>query len=228
MESLFKVIIIVIFVFGGTSSLDDHQKSDDVAIKVNDTEINKEDFDILSDQILEQYKIYDLGKPSEEEIIDEAVQQVILLDYAISKGKEVTSEEINEEIRKIVDMYDMETEEELIEELGVNSINELERALRREIKTAKLIDHYKGEINIREEEIQHAYNEYYMEMKDAGQEVPSIDEMRDQIKNSLKEENAILFLASNLEEFEKEVDVEVFVKEEDVSMEGGGIGINKE
>ncbi len=224
MENLFKkpwfwVIIAGLLIAGGILYFDEHQKSDDVAIRVNDTEISKEDFDLLSGQIVEQYRIYGLGEVSEEEVIGEVIQQVILLDHAISEGMEVTSEEMDEEIRSIVDMYDMETEEELIEELEMNSIDELERALRREIKIDKLIDHYKEKIEISEEDIEEAYNEYYMQMEEMGEEVPSIDEMRDQIRGDLAEEEALPLLISRLEELEEEADVETFIGEDDVHIE---------
>ncbi len=226
-KTWFWIILVAVVIAGGVLyfGIDDIEEDVDVAIRVNDREITHSEFDQMVDQVTQEFQMYGMQADEEqikEQAIDRAIQEALLMEYADSEGLEASTEEIDQEFEETMTMYGAQTEEEFLAQLemqGIESKEEVENLLAMEIKINKLLELYEEDIEITDEEMQEAYEEYSTQMEQMEQEVSSFEEMEERLRESLMQEQITPLILSKVEELEAEAEIEIFIDEEDVDVE---------
>ena len=225
-KAWFWIIIVAVVVAGGILFFAD---SDDVALRVNDREFSQAEFDQVVDQVTQEFQMYGVPADDEqirEQAIDRLVQEALLLEYAEEKGLDASQEEIDDEFNQFMMMYGAQSEEEFLAQLeaeGFEDKAEVEDVLELEVQINKLIDIYSEEVDITDEELQQAYDDYVEQMEQMegaeGQEVPTLEEIEEDLRQNMIQEEATPLLLETIEELREEADIEILVDEEDVDAE---------
>lgn len=231
MDNLFKkhwawiiaiIIILVIVVsfiaFKGDVSLND----DEVAIRVNNETFTYRDFNNMSDQVAAEMQMFG-AELSETELKDRVtemiIQQVLLGQLAEEKGIEISSEEIDDYFYQMMERAGYQSEEDFVLQLemqGIEGREEINELLELEMRVEKIIDAYKTEVEITEEDLEIAYQEYSQMM---GEDTPSFEELEDQLRDSLIQEKVTPLVFTELDRLREEAEVEIFIEKEDVELE---------
>ncbi len=227
-KAWFWIIIVAVVIAGGILFF---VEDDDVALRVNDREFTQAEFDQTIDQVNQEFQMY--GMPADEDqireqAIDRMIQEALLLEYAEAEGLDVTQEEIDDEFNEIMMMYGSQSEEEFLAQLeaeGFENRAEVEEVLELEVQINKLIDLYSDQVEITDEELQEAYDDYVAQMEDMqgsegmDQEIPSLEDVEEDLRADVIEQKVTPLLLETIEEMKDEADIEVLVDEEDVDVE---------
>ena len=227
-KSWFWIIVVAVVVAGGILVFMD---GDDVALRVNEREFSQAEFDQVVDQVTQEFQMYGM-QAGEEEIKEQAterlIQEALLLEYAEEKGLDASQEEIDEQFDEFMMMYGAQSEEEFLAQLeaeGFEDKKEVEEVLGLEVQINKLLEVYSDEVEISDEDLEEAYNEYAAQMEGMegvegmDQEVPSLGEIEDDLKADMVQQEATPLLLETIEGMREEADIEVFVDEGDVDEE---------
>lgn len=186
----------------------------DVVAKVNDTEIEKAEFEeaynmqfqqmaMMSQMSGEEVNQDDLKK----QVADGLVSQELLLQEADHRDLEVTEEDKNGVLDSLVEQNGMESQDDLFaafEEQGMPE-DEVMSQVEMQVKVDKLISEEAGDIEPSEEELQEVYDAQVaqMEQMETEEEPPSFEEMEPQLKEQVvqqKEGEAAQALVADLKE----------------------------
>ncbi len=195
-----------------------------VVMSVSGIDFDYEEFKSMMEQV--EWEVSMEGREASQEeikeiVIERAIQQAVLIDYARKEGLTPSANEIEERFNEILEAYGMSEDEflELIkDEHKINTREEIESLLEGEIMIGKLFDRYIEEINISEKEINDVYEEYIEELKlaevDEG-EFPDMEEMREFIEENIKYEKASEMLIKKAEELKADAIVDLFLDDFD-------------
>ncbi len=186
----------------------------DVVAKVNDTEIEKAEFEeaynmqfqqmaMMSQMSGEEVNQDDLKK----QVADGLVSQELLLQEADNRDLEVTEEDKNGVLDSLVEQNGMESQDDLFaafEEQGMPE-DEVMSQVEMQVKVDKLIAEEAGDIEPSEEELQEVYDAQVaqMEQMETEEEPPAFEEMEPQLKEQVvqqKEGEAAQALVADLKE----------------------------
>ncbi len=230
-KPLLWILILVFVVVAGVAVKisEEELASEDVALKVNNTVFDYEEFNNIAKGVAQEFQMYGTDITREivkEEAVERAVQQAILLEYATEKEVEATEEEINTKFNEVMELYGEENEEDFLSSLekeGIHSRKEIDDILMSEIKINKLIEIYEDDQEVTEEELAEAYNEYTAQVEMFGgeeeEEVPSFEEVKEDLRKGMIQERAVSSLLEKIEELKKEAEIEVFITEEELEID---------
>ncbi len=222
-KAWFWIIVVAVVVAGAIVALNLEQE--EVAVRVNETTFSQAEFDSMVDQVVQEYQMYGMQVDDEEakdQAIDRAIQEALLIELAEEEGFEASEEEIQEEFDQIMMMYGAQSEEEFMTQLeaeGFEDREEIDDLLAMEVQINKLVDLYGEDIEISDEEVREAYDQYAAQIIESGQEAPEFEEMEAEIRESLIQEEVNALLLNKIAEMEEEADIEVNVDQEDVEIE---------
>src|SRR5699024_7539894 len=106
---------------------------------------------------------------------------------------DLTDDDIDEPIDKVVEQHGMDSKDELVEALEERGMDEYEVMV--QIETQDRVDiipeEESGELEHSEDEVKEAYEDMkkQQEEADSDEDVPEFDEMEDQLKEQLKQQN---------------------------------------
>ncbi len=229
-QAWFWILLVAVVIAGGIL-LSGTAEDEDVAIRVNDTTFSYNDFDNIVNQVTKEFEMYGM-QASEEEIkeqaIDRAIQEALLVQYADEKELEATQQEIDSEFEELMMMYGAQSEEEFLTELemqGIEGRKQVDKLIALEVKIGKLIENYKEDVEISDEEMQSAYENFKQQaeglegVEGMDQEIPSFEEMEDDLRNNLIQERVTPLLLEKIEELKELADIEIFIDEELIDIE---------
>ena len=227
-KSWFWIIVAAVVIAGGILVFMD---GDDVALRVNEREFSQAEFDQAVDQVTQEFQMYGM-QAGEEEIKEQAterlIQEALLLEYAEEEGLDASQEEIDEQFDEFMVMYGAQSEEEFLAQLeaeGFEDKEEVEEVLGLEVQINKLLEVYSDEVEISDEDLEEAYDEYVAQMEGMegvegmDQEVPSLEEIEDDLRADMIQQEATPLLLETIEGMREEADIEIFVDEGDVDEE---------
>lgn len=189
----------------------------EVLAKVDGENITKDDIKPSLDRMKSQYSAQGIDVSEEEgmedmllyQAVQNHIQQKLLLDHAEEKGLEVESEDIQNEFDQIAGGF--ENQEQL--DTALNQAGMTENEFKEEIRIsllAQLVAEDEGlELNVSEEEIEERYQQYQAQM---GEDIPPMEEVREQIVTELENQKMDSILANLLEELREEREVEMIIE----------------
>ena len=230
-KSWFWIVVVAVVIAGAILINSFVMDGEEVALRVNDQEFTQSEFDQTVDRVAQEFQMYGM-QASEEEIKDQAidrlVQEALLLEYAQSEGLDVSQEEIDDEFDEVMMMYGAQSEEEFLAQLeseGFEDKTEVEDVLEFEVQINKLLEIYSDNVEVTDEELEEAYEDYVAQMEqmqqmqgeDAmDQEIPSLEELEEELRADMIEQKATPLLLETIEEMREDADIEVFVDEDEV------------
>ncbi len=177
--------------------------ADDAMLIINGEEITRGEFDDQFDRTKQMVsQQYGVDLDSEEnammipelqhQTVENLIGQRVLKQTAESKGLEVTEEQIDQNIGMLVEQFG--GEEGFQEALEVDDLTEedLEKLVYEELLISQL---FEAELNledfeITDKEIETFYAQYQMSMEQQGEEVPPLEEVKDQITQQLQQQKS--------------------------------------
>ncbi len=171
--------VAIFFYFQDNKEEVTDELSEDIVATVNDEPILREKFE-------QQLDLAPEGT-SEEDLLNQMIQNKLLFQEALSQGITATEEEINNQYDQIAQQF--ETQEEFQQILNENNTSEedLKETLREQIIFEKYSNflQQENEISVSEEEIENFYEENKESLAGEGEEVPSLEEAKLQIEQYL-------------------------------------------
>lgn len=187
----------------------DSEKKDAVA-SVNGVDIPRSEYDLLLEETKAMYTMQGMTeenmdeatkKQMETKVIDQLVNTELLYQQAKEEKIEVTKEDIEKRFEEMKKNFDDEKKFE--EALKENKLTEdsLKDRIEKDLLITQYLEKNVGEINVTDAEIQAAYDKYKEAMKNAGQEAPALEDVKDQLKQQTmteKEQNKIVLILKGL------------------------------
>ncbi len=191
-----------------------------VAVTVNDVDFNYGTIKSMMEQV-EREILAGGGEVTAEEAkeiaISRAIKQAVLIDYARKEGFITSIDEIEEMFDEMLKVYNME-EYEFLEfvknEFRISTRQEMEQLIEKEILIGKVFNVYINEVFVSEEEIVDIYKWYIEELKEEDideSDLPTLEDMKEFIKNSIRHEKALAMLAQKAEELSADAAVNLFL-----------------
>ncbi|SNS49689.1 SurA N-terminal domain-containing protein [Anaerovirgula multivorans] len=188
-----------------------------VVALVNDTEIQRIDFETMVENMKLSYLQFGIDFESEEskeilamieeEALNNLIQQQLLLQDALEKRYEVSKDEIDDEIKQIKSQFD--NEEEFLAALEANqlTLDVLEKNVANDIMLEQYIQDEIGEPSASEEEIRAMYEEYSQTTEDA----PTFEEMKLQLEENIKYQKFQVSFGELIENLEAKSSIEILL-----------------
>ncbi len=221
---LFWVLIIFLVLSGiYLFNLDEEEffANEDVVVEVNGVEFSFDDFNRVLSQVQQQYMMQGM-ELSEEELreiaVESLVQQALLMELADEKNIDVSQEELEDYFQEIMTMYGMDNEEELLGQLkeeGLDTRAEVDEVLTSEIRVDKLVELFAEDVDVTQEEVEEAYNLFAQQVEEfeGAEQVPSFEEVEEEIKESLIQEKVVPVILTKLEEMEESAEIKTYFEE---------------
>ncbi len=204
------------FIFNGSITKRD---KNDFAFKVNEKEFSLDDYNRTKNQVSQQYMMEGISLNDSElrgMVTKSLIQQALLMEFLESENIEVSADELAAHLQEIIAMSGA-TEEEFFNQLksdGLVNRDEIDEILIFEIRLDKYFDMLAENVNVSDDEIQEAYNlflaqieEYSQDEEVSPEDIPSFEELKDQIKHGLIEERIMPIVIAQLEEMEGEATI---------------------
>ncbi len=218
-------VVVIFLVLSGVYLFNleggDFLVDEDVAVEVNDVKFSFDDFDRVASQVKQEYMMQGM-ELSEEElqeiVVERLVQQALLMELADERGVEVSPEELEDYFQEIMAMYGMDDEEELLgqlEEEGLGGRAEVDEVLTSEIRVNKLIELYTEDVDVTQEEIREAYDQFVQQVEglEGAEDIPSFEELEEEIRQSLVQEKVTPIILAKLEEMEEDAEIKTYLEE---------------
>ncbi len=186
--------------------------TDDVAIKINEQVITYENFNEVMRSV-QEWTGEDLTEEKlKEETIREVVYTALFDQYLESKGITVTKEEIDEKWKEVVADMGVENREEVIQKAMEDGVSEkdLNEMMERWTKEEKLMDAYREEVILTEEEIQAEYESLVSSMIEMGVEELPFEEIEEEVRESSLRRKISSLYSTDMEKMINESNIEVF------------------
>lgn len=172
----------------------------DIVAEVNDGEVTKEDFEGMYQQQFQQMAMQaqmsgqSMDEIDQDELKEQTAEgmvgQELLMQEANDRIDEITDEDKDKTIDDVVEQNGMETKDELLEALEEQGLDEDEfmEQIETQVRVDMLLDEESGDMEPSDEEIEEAYEDMkkQQEEADSDEEVPEFDEMKDQLAEQLK------------------------------------------
>ena len=248
-KTWFWIILVAVVIAGGVlfwGMREDGANEENVAIRVNETEYSYEEFNQVVDSMSQQGQMFGMQMTEEDlfnETKDVLIREALLLEYVEDQDIEITDDDLDAEIEELLTMYGISTEEELIEQLQmggeqIEDRGDLDEALEPQAKLNKLILIYEEDVEVTDEQLEEEYEDFVereeqqAEVQGMDGEVPSFEEVENQLREELTSRKAQEKIMTTTEEMRQEAEIDVFVTIEDVELEEpemeGGIDVDPE
>ncbi|MDQ0256944.1 peptidyl-prolyl cis-trans isomerase SurA [Evansella vedderi] len=147
----------------------------------------------------------------EMQLVEQLVNEQILVQSATDAGIEATMEEVDAEIEQLMAEAGIATEEELEEILAMqnNTTDDLREELMPLVQRNKFLDSQIELPTISEEEIQEVYDAYVASMEGEDVDIPSYEEVRDDIERDLQNQHRQEQSAEILDRLREESEVTI-------------------
>ncbi|AKL93754.1 SurA domain-containing protein [Clostridium aceticum] len=199
LRKLFLIILSIVLLISvsACSSTDNNvsgpaEEEGAVVALVNDTEIQRVDFENMVENMKLSYQQFGLDFDSEEskeilellqeEALNNLIQQQLLLQDAFEKNYTASTEEIAHEIEQIKAQFSSEEEFTTILETHQLTLESLEKSIADEIIISQYMENEIGDLEVSEEEIRALYDDYSEFMEDLAE----FEEMRFELEEELK------------------------------------------
>ncbi len=211
------------------------KQEEGVALRVNETTFTIDYFNAIANQVAMERQMFG-GSLSDEElkemVVERLTQEALLMELAKKEGIEPTKEEMEKAFKDVMDIYEAENEEELMDALkneGVSDREELNEILSSGIKIEKLLEFYQKDIEevtpeeakeIYEKEFSQMVEMYEMQDQEINEEdFPSFEEVESDIIKDLMGQRTGEFIVAKIEEMKEAADVEIYIGIEDLEIE---------
>lgn len=195
----------------------------DIVAEINGEEITKDDFESIYEQQFQQQAMQaqmsgqsmdDIDQNDLKEQIAEAmVNQELLTQEANEKFSEVTDEDIDETINDLVEQNGMESKDDLLEAFEEQGIDEEElmSEVETQVKIDKLIADITKDIEITEDETKEAYEtiKSQQEQADSEEEFPEFEDIKPDLEEQLKEQKSSEETESFVEKLREDAEVTI-------------------
>lgn len=139
-------------------------------------------------------------------LIEDLISEELLRQAAEEEGHEVSDEEIDQEIEYIKSGFESEEEFHSALEQDFYTVEMLKYILRTHMLIDRYLEPKLAEISVSEEEIVELY-EFYKEHDD---EIPSLDEIRDEIEDDVKYQKSDELVLSIINDLRENAQIEIF------------------
>ncbi|MBM7570277.1 SurA N-terminal domain-containing protein [Aquibacillus albus] len=195
-------------------AVDDSETVDEneVVATVNGEEISGQEYNMMYAQtkmMLQQYgQTESDSEQLKEQTLNELINQKLIQQDAKEKGIEVPTEEVDSNIEQIKSQY--ETDEQFEETLA--SLQLTEDSLRAQISFEVLLQEYLEQTVTDVEVTDQEVEEYYEQIaSQGGEDVPELDEVRDQIEEELLNQQKQSKIGEIAEQLREEGSVETLI-----------------
>jgi len=194
----------------------------DTVAEINGTEITKEEFEDMYEQQFQQVAMQSQLSGQEvdqdelkEQIAEGMIGQELLTQEANNRISDVSDDDINSTVDELVEQNGMETKDELIaafEEQGMDE-EELMSLIETQVKIDQLIVEESGDIEPTDEEAEEAYEMMKAQQEEMGteEELPSFDEIKPDLKEQLKQQKEIEVTQTLVEKLRNDADVTIYL-----------------
>lgn len=145
-------------------------------------------------------------------VLDNLIEQELQKQKMDELGIEVTDEEIQAQIDDIIENNDQFDDEKSLEEYLQNnqnmSLDELKASVRENLRQQKLREEVTGEVEVTEDEITSFYEQNKQNYTNEEGDVKPLDEVRDQIEGTLKNQKGNEAWSEWLQEAKEEAKIE--------------------
>ncbi len=213
---IFVIFVAYLLIFNGSIIKKD---TNDFALKVNDKEFSYEDVSRAENQLRQQYMMQGMNLSDSqirEMALKSLIQQALLMEFLDDENIEVSDAELASHLQEILAMSGVSEEEffDRLESDGLDNRDEIDEILIFEIRLDKYFEMLAENVNISDEEIQEAYEEFLVQIEEYSQEeeispedIPSFEDLKDQIKHGLIEERIMPIVLAQLDDMEKEATI---------------------
>ncbi len=188
---------------------------DQVLATINGVEITMSDISSDLDQVKTQYMAQGIDITQDKEmesmmimqIVQNRIHQEILMDHAEKLGLDITEGEVEEEYQILADQFGGTVGlEGALQDAGMTEM-ELRSDIQRSL-LIRLLAEREGGLEVTEEEIQNYYDQLQAQI---GDDLPPLEEIRDQLEQELKNEKLSFALEAILTEIEDDYDVQILI-----------------
>jgi peptidyl-prolyl cis-trans isomerase SurA len=207
---LIIIFVAYFFVFNGQMTKRDQN---DFALKVNEKEFSFDDYSRALNQVRQQYMMQGMNLTDEQakEMASQSlIQQALLMDFLEQENIEISDKEMDDHLQEILKVSNL-SEEEFFSQLKSDGLDDkrIKEILIFEVRLDKYFDQLAEGLEVSEEEIQEAYDQFLAQIQEysqdeevASEDIPSFEEIKDQIKQGLIEEKIMPVIIAQLEEME--------------------------
>src|SRR5699024_10662143 len=194
----------------------------DTVAEINGTEITKEEFEDMDEQQFQQVAMQSQLSGQEvdqdelkEQIAEGMIGQELITQEANNLISDVSDDDINSTVDELAEQNGMETKDELIaafEEQGMDE-EELMSLIETQVKIDQLIVEESGDIEPTDEEAEEAYEMMKAQQEEMGteEELPSFDEIKPDLKEQLKQQKEIEVTQTLVEKLRNDADVTIYL-----------------
>lgn len=145
-------------------------------------------------------------------VLDKLIEQELQKQKMDELGIEVTDEEIQEQIDNIIENNDQFEDEKSLEDYLKNnqnmSLDDLKASIRQNLRQQKLREEVTGQVEVTEDEITSFYEQNKQSYTDDEGNVKSLEEVRDQIEGTLRNQKSNEAWTEWLEGVKEEAEIE--------------------
>ncbi|MCC5911026.1 MAG: SurA N-terminal domain-containing protein [Clostridiaceae bacterium] len=232
-KSLLVLVVglVAILMIGCTTennnSANDLGEMGDVVATVNGVDIDIEVFQDTVEQMMFSYEQQGFALEGEEgeeileqikqQAINSLVQQEVLLQEAKQGGYDVPDEMVEEELESIKTQFPTEEEFEMALQESQLTENALKDMLVDEMQIEQLIQSKVKEVAVSEDEVKETYEQYKMQMElqmegaEEVQEMPSFEEVKDQLEAQIQQGKQQEQIGQIIEELMEKSEIQIFI-----------------
>ncbi|MCM3567232.1 SurA N-terminal domain-containing protein [Neobacillus mesonae] len=144
-----------------------------------------------------------------KQTIDSLVGQTLLLQEADKKGYKASDADIKKQLDEMKKQFKTEKDFEAALKQSGMDMKTLETQIADDIKFKEYMEKEVPAGEITDEEIQKTYDQYAEQGKSTGQEIPKLEEVKPQIKQSLQQQEQQKKLAQQVEELKKNAKIDI-------------------
>lgn len=183
--------------------------NDAVVVSINGTEVTGDKYNNIYKQLKTMLHMYgqdvsDLEMIKEETIAILTEQELIRQD-ALESGIEVTEEEAQQEIDKMVEQNGEEALNAMLEQYELSE-DEFRKQMQDDLITIRYIES-EFEVEVTDEEIKEQYNL----LKEENEEIGELEEYEDFIRQNLSEQKQSAQLETRISELKEDAEIETFI-----------------
>ncbi|GAA0452254.1 SurA N-terminal domain-containing protein [Alkalibacillus silvisoli] len=145
-----------------------------------------------------------------DQIINTKVIELAAIEQGLEPSDEEVDEEIDNQISGIQEQQELESAEEVYEEMGMS-----EEEVRNEIRAMILVNNYLEEniedASVSDEEVEEAYEDYVAQAEEMEQETEELDEMRESLEQQVMQQKEAEQMEEMLDNLRNERDIEILI-----------------
>ncbi|WP_210468117.1 SurA N-terminal domain-containing protein [Sporosarcina sp. 6E9] len=192
-------------------------EKDKIVAIVNDEELKGEQYNATLSSI--QGQMQQMGqdpssKESAEQVkmqtLDTVVNQTLILQKAKEEKITPSESEIDQKYAEFVEQFgDEKTMKEALKSQNMNVRTVKEQIIAKSIIFEKYQDKFTPAEKVTDKEIKEYYDQAAAQNKESGQELPPLEEVSDEIKSMIEQEQQQKKLAAHVEELKAEADIKL-------------------